>query len=106
MSDHHYEEIALRLANAVLDGSLPIFAACRQLSRPLWKLYLYDEEPFSRVREVAGKLHEFPTPGDRHLWDPSVVAKKETELAAWLPLVQDDVLAACREIVQRFGEGG
>jgi hypothetical protein len=51
-------------------------------------------------------LEEYPTAETRHLWNPEVVAKKDAELAAWLPQVRDGVLEACREIVRRFSEGG
>jgi hypothetical protein len=104
--DDPYAEEAIRVAKSILDGSTPIFLGCRKLSRPLFKLYVRDDEPFSRIAHVADKLEEYPTAETRHLWNPEVVAKKDAELAAWLPQVRDGVLEACREIVRRFSEGG
>src|SRR4051812_30227274 len=103
--DDPYAEEAVRIAKSVLAGSTPIFLACRQLSRPLIKLYVHEEEPFSIISAVSSKLYEFPTQEDRHLWNPDVVAKKDAELSAWLPQIQECVLDACREIVRRFGGG-
>src|SRR5262245_15287068 len=104
--DDWYAQEAVRIAKSVLDGSTPIFLGCRQLSKPLIKLYVHDDEPFLRISSVSGKLYEFPSAEDRHLWNPDVVARKDAELAAWLPEIRDGVLEACREIVRRFGEGG
>ena len=105
-SDDPYAAEAVQVAKAVLAGSMPLVEGCRRLRKPLYKLYVSDEQPFAVISEVVGKVSEFPMPEDRHLWNPAVVASKDAELAAWLPQVQCEVLDACHEIVRRFGGAG
>jgi hypothetical protein len=97
---------AVRVAKAVLAGSTPVVEGCRRLRKPLYELYVMDEQPFSVIFEVAGKVSEFPMPEDRHLWNPAVVAVKDAELEAWLPQVQGRVFDACNEVIRRFGAAG
>ena len=105
-ADEGYAKEAVGIAEAVLAGSVSIIDGCRRLWKPLYKNFVEDEPSFAVISEVCAKVSTFPMPEDRHLWDQNVVRVKDAELAEWLPSVQERVLAACREIVQRFGDAG
>src|SRR3954447_5975996 len=105
-ADEGYAKEAVRIAEAVLAGSTSIIDGCRRLWKPLYKNFLEDDPSFVVISEVCAKVSTFPMPEDRHLWDQNVVRIKDAELAEWLPLVQERVLSACREIVRRFGNAG
>jgi hypothetical protein len=97
---------AVRAARALLTGTTPLVGGCRRLWKALKELCDERDGPFAAVGRVTGRSAEYPMPEDRHLWAPAVAAAREAELEAWLSLVRPDVMAACEEVVRRFGRAG
>ena len=97
-------EKAVRIAQGVLDGSIPVFIGCKQLVWPLSVLGVHHDEPFVTITGVESELHESPLcPEERKLWNKQALAREDAKLAAWLPKIQPALFKACREIVRRFG---
>ncbi|SRR5258706_7847828 len=100
-------QIAVRIAGAILAGSMPVFLGCKQLLGPLNRLGVHHQEPFITITGVESELDASPIfPGERELWNEESLAREDAKLAAWLPMIQPAVLEACRAIVRRFGEDG
>jgi hypothetical protein len=95
---------AVSIARAILDGSTPLFLGCKQLCGPLHRLEVSDQEPFVTIIGVESETDAFPISlQDREMWNQQRLAEKDAELAAYLPKIQEQVDAACRAIIDRFG---
>jgi hypothetical protein len=84
-----------------------VFLGCKQIIGPLNRLGVRHEKPFLTITGVESELDEFPiVPEERELWNRQALARKDAELAPWLPQIQESVFEACRAVIKRFGEGG
>jgi hypothetical protein len=95
---------AVRIARSLLDGSTPLFLGCIQLEGPLDRLGVREQPEFSAIIGVNSETDDCPLlPDVRKMWDPEALAKKDAELAVYLPRIQDAVFEVCRAVIDRFG---
>ena len=93
------------IAQQVVSGDLGIIAGCRQL-RQLGHDVVIDSrvDPdfvvFTAVESVTDHL---PLEEQRPLWLPSAFAEKQVEVERYEADWRDDVLRACRSVIERFG---
>jgi hypothetical protein len=96
---------AVRGARSILDGPTPLFLGCKQLQGPIMNMGIDREEPFVTIIGVNSETDEYPVyPQERTTWNAQWLAEKDTKLAAYLPKIQEHIFAACRAIIDRFGD--
>jgi hypothetical protein len=99
-------EQAVRIAKSILDGSAPVFLGCKQLCGLLHRLGLDRDKPYVTIVGVESETDHLPIlPHDRLHWNKEVLARKDAELAAYLPQIEASVMTACRAIIARYSEG-
>jgi hypothetical protein len=92
------------IAQAILDGRLPIVDGARQLA-VLWPDVDPGEED-SDLRGLVGidaEAEHLPDLNGRHLWSPTAFATTDAELAEYAPDFRQDALRMCRALVARYG---
>ena len=81
---------AVRIARSIIDGSTPLFLGCIQLEGPLGRLGVREQPEFSTIMGVNSETDDCPVlPEIRKVWDPDALARKDTDLAAYLPRIQE-----------------
>ena len=95
---------AVRVARAVLSGDIGVLEACVSLASlahdvvPDWR----DDPDFAVLGAVASEVDALPLGAARAQWGSAALAKADVEIARYTQLVEDRVLVACRNIVERF----
>jgi hypothetical protein len=94
---------AVRIARSILDGSAPLFLGCKQLAGPLDRLGVLEQPEFNTILGVNSETDRSPVlPDVRKMWAADALAKKDAELAAYLPKIQEAVFDVCRTVIDRF----
>jgi hypothetical protein len=94
---------AVFIARSILDGSTPLFLGCKQLAGPLDRLGVLEEPEFSTIMGVNSETDDCPVlPEVRKMWDSDALARKDADLAAYLPRIQERVFEVCRAVIDRF----
>ncbi|MGE3243853.1 MAG: hypothetical protein AB7G28_12715 [Pirellulales bacterium] len=98
---HH----AVLLANLILDRAVTLHTGCEQLSVLLERLGMARIEPYRAISEAAEtNLRPPAIPYSRHHQSSEEDYARNTEEFAAFNRAQHDVFAACRALVQQFGE--
>ena len=112
MSDYPDSSIAWRkraavaTAKAVLTGELGLIEGCVALSQvahglvPRW----HDDPDFFVFGVVASDTDHLPTGSARKYWNSDALAREDHHIAQYEAKARTDILAACQNIVARFGD--
>ena len=96
---------AVAIAKGVLGGHIGIIDGCRQLSTlghevvPDWRV----DDDFVVFGALDSETDHLPIGEPRRLWDPVALAQKDVEIKRFETRVREDVFAACRSVINRFG---
>ena len=96
---------AVRKARAVLGGDLEILEGCRSLASlahdvvPDWSV----DADFVVVGAIASEIDDLPLGSVRSQWSSTALARADLEIKRYTEAAREDVLAACRNIIERFG---
>jgi hypothetical protein len=95
---------AVRKARAVLSGELGILEGCIPLASLAhdvvadWRI----DPDFLVFGVVASETDDLPLGKARNQWDAAALARADLEIERHTREVQEKVLAACRNVVERF----
>lgn len=87
-------------AKDILSGELEILEGCRLIAELSWDLDQRESKLFSTFIAVDSETEHLPQPGARHLWSQEALVSKDAELARYLERSRDDILAACRQLIE------
>jgi hypothetical protein len=96
---------AIDVATRVVNGKVGILAASRVLSR-----LGHDLVPDTRIDPdfvvfiaLDSQTDHLPLEDQRHNWAPAAFAQKQLEVARWEEHSREQVVEACRSIIDRLG---
>ena len=95
---------AVRKARAIVAGELGVLEGCIPLASlahdvvPDWRV----DPDFVVFGAVASEIDELPFGPVRDRWSSEALAKADVEIARYTQQSKDEVLAACRNIINRF----
>ena len=90
------------ICEAVLAEKIGIIAASRTLSALGLELFDGHDEDFSMFDVVDSETDHLPVDIERRNWSAESLARKDAEIAEAEAIYKDDVLAACRKLIERF----
>ncbi len=111
MKDEEYyrniEEYYLRgkivaICEAVLAETIGIIAASRTLSALGLELFDRHDEDFIVFDAVDSETDHLPVDLERKNWSAEALKRKDAEIAEAEALYKNDVIAACRKLIERF----
>jgi hypothetical protein len=111
MKDEEYyrkiEEYYLRgkivaICEAVLAEKIGIIAASRTLSALGLELFDGHDEDFIMFDGVDTETDHLPVDIERKNWSAEALKRKDVEIAEAEALYKNDVIAACRKLIERF----
>jgi hypothetical protein len=95
---------AVRIARAIIAGRTGVLEGCIPLASiahevvPDWRV----DRDFVIFGGVASEIDALPFGPVRERWSSAALAKADIEIARYTLVVQERVLGACRNIVERF----
>ena len=96
---------AVAIAVEVRDGKLDILNGCYQLAREIHAAGLDRDPDFRTFIGVESESDHLPyRPDDRRHWDVEVLSRKDKEISEVAAWYRESVLAACRRLIERFGQ--
>lgn len=111
MNDEEYyrkiEEYYIRgkivaICEAVLAEKIGIIAASRTLSALGLELFDGHDEDFSMFDAVDTETDHLPVDIERRNWSAEALKRKDAEIAEAEAFYKNDVIAACRKLIERF----
>lgn len=90
------------ICEAVLAEEIGIIAASRHLSALGLKLFKGRHEDFITFDVVDSETDNLPIDIERKNWSAEALARKDKEIADTEALYRNDVIAACRKLIERF----
>jgi hypothetical protein len=111
MTDHEYykkiEEYYLRgkivaICEAVLAEEIGIIAASRRLRSLGFELFDGHDEDFITFVGVDSETDHLPVDIERRNWSAEALERKDAEIAEAEALYKNNVIAACRKLIERF----
>jgi hypothetical protein len=90
------------ICEAVLAEEIGIIAASRHLSALGLKLFDGHHEDFITFRGVDSETDHLPVDIERKNWSAEALKRKDEEIAEAEALYKNDVIAACRKLIERF----
>jgi len=96
---------AVRMARAILSGDAGLLEGCIPLASiahdvvPDWRV----DPDFVVFGAVASEIDALPFGPVRAQWNSAALARADVEIARYSQLVKEQVLGACRNVVERFG---
>ena len=90
------------ICEAVLAEEIGIIAASRYLSALGLKLFDGHHEDFNTFRGVDSETDHLPVDIERKNWGAEALKRKDEEIAEAEALYKNDVIAACRKLIERF----
>jgi len=94
-----------RKAQAILSGELGVLDGCIPLAQlahdvvPDWRV----DRDFLVFGVISSSIDHLPFGSVRRQWSAEALARADSEIALLTDLNRDDVLLACRNVVDRFG---
>ena len=79
-----------------------IIAASRRLSALGLELFDGRHEDFIMFDAVYTETDHLPIDKERENWDAEALKRKDTEIAKAEAFYKDEVIAACRKLIERF----
>lgn len=97
------EQLAVRIARSILDGSMQLLLGCRQMIGPIRRLGLDHQEPFITFIGVESETDSLPLESeDRKMWNAEALAREDKEIARYTTWAEGLVIPACHEVIRRF----
>jgi hypothetical protein len=90
------------ICEAVLAEEIGIIAASRRLSALGLELFDGRHEDFIMFDAVDSETDHLPVDTERKNWDAEALRRKDAEIAKAEAFYKDDVIAACRKLIERF----
>jgi len=90
------------ICEAVLAEEIGIIAASRRLNSLGLKLFDGHHEEFVIFRVVDSETDHLPVDIERRNWAAEVLKRKDEEIAEAEARYKNDVIAACRKLIERF----
>jgi len=90
------------ICEAVLAEEIGIIAASRRLTALGLKLFDRHHEDFSTFRAVDTETDHLPVDIERSNWSEEALEGKDIEIAEAEAFYKNDVIAACRKLIERF----
>jgi hypothetical protein len=95
---------AVRVARAILSGDIGVLDGCIPLAALAHKVvsdWRVDPD-FVVFGGIASEADALPLGKVRAQWSSAALAKADVEIARYTQLVKEQVLSACRNVVERF----
>jgi hypothetical protein len=95
---------AVRIARAIIAGHTGVLEGCIPLASiadevvPDWRV----DPDFVIFGAIASEIDALPFGPARERWSSAALAKADIEIARYTDVVQEQVLRACRNVVERF----
>lgn len=90
------------ICEAVVDEEIGIIAASRRLSILGGELFERHHEDFITFEAVDSETDDLPVDTERKNWSADALKQKDEEIAKAEALYKNDVIAACRKLLERF----
>ena len=90
------------ICEAVLAEEIGIIAASRRLSALGLKLFDGRHEDFVLFDAVDSETDHLPVDIERKNWSAEALKRKDEEIAEAEAVYKNDVMAACRKLIDRF----
>lgn len=90
------------ICEAVLAEKIGIIAASRTLSALGLELFDGHDEVFSMFDAVDTETDHLPVDIERRNWSAEALRRKDAEIAEAEAFYKNDVIAACRNLIERF----
>ena len=106
-SDEYREsrrESLVETAKAVINGDIGIILGSRQIHAYRFDLADDLDDDFSLFIGVDSQTDHLPVDEERRNWSSEALSRKDLEIAEAEEFFKDDVLAACRKLIARFGK--
>jgi hypothetical protein len=90
------------ICEAALAEEIGIIAASRRLSVLGMELFEDGHEDFLTFDAVDSETDDLPVDTERKNWSAEALKRKDAEIAQAEALYKNDVIAACRKLIERF----
>ena len=90
------------ICEAALAEEIGIIAASRRLSALGWELFDDHDEDFIMFDGVDTETDHLPVDIERSNWSAGALKRKDAEIAKAEAFYKNDVIAACRKLIERF----
>ena len=90
------------ICEAALAEEIGIIAASRRLSALGWELFEQRNESFITFDAVDSETDDLPVDIERKNWSAEALHRKDVEIAAAEAAYRNNVLAACRKLIEQF----
>jgi hypothetical protein len=95
---------AVAIARNVLDGKLDLLNGCAELSYKVHLGGLAADPEFGIFMGVWSESNHLPLGPDRRHWNAEALKRKDENIAQITAAYRETVLAACRRLIERFGQ--
>lgn len=90
------------ICEAALAEEIGIIAASRRLSALGWELFEQQHENFITFDAVDSETDDLPVDIERKNWSAEALQRKDVEIAEAEATYRNNVLAACRKLIEQF----
>jgi hypothetical protein len=90
------------ICEAALAEEIGTIAASRRLSALGLELFERRHEDFITFDAVDSETDDLPVDRERRNWSAEALKRKDADIAEAEALYKDDVIAACRKLIERF----
>ena|SRR5688572_16507596 len=90
------------ICEAVLAEEIGIIAGSRHLNALGLKLFDYHHEDFITFLGVDSETDHLPVDIERKNWSAEALERKDEEIAEAEAFYRNDVISACRKLIERF----
>jgi hypothetical protein len=102
IDDYYIRGKIVAICEATLDEEIGIIAASRRLSALGWELFEGRHEDFITFDAVDSETDDLPVDKERKNWSAEALNRKDAEIAQVEALYKNNVIAACRKLIERF----
>jgi len=102
--DEYVRQRIISTAQAILDGTVGIIEGSVAMSRishqavAVW----HEDNEFRIFGLISSETDHLPTGSARQYWNPVALAREDKEIAEIEDDIRNDVLTACRNLIERF----
>lgn len=99
---HYLRGMIVAICEAVLAEEIGIIAASRRLNDFGHELFDGRDEDFILFVGVDSETDHLPVNFERRNWSQEALKRKDAEIAEAEAFYKDDVMAACKKLIERF----